>query len=70
MSNENVLRSLNIYYSHNVMGKAKYQSIRKANRKSTYKEIGVPNYVPYPLLSTTINNINLHDMKPFNIWIR
>ena len=30
-SNENRIRSLNVYYSHNVMGKQKYKAIRKAN---------------------------------------
>merc|ERR1712003_47845 len=30
-SKENKLRSLNVYYSHNVMGKRKYIALRKAN---------------------------------------
>lgn len=37
-SNENILRSMNTYYSHNVMGKAKYLSIRKANKNAKYKK--------------------------------
>lgn len=44
-SNENLLRSLNTYYSHNVMGKAKYISIRKANRITKKQKSEIPNYV-------------------------
>ena len=36
-SNENRVRSLNVYYSHNVMGKQKYKAIRKANRNSLFQ---------------------------------
>jgi len=53
-SNENMLRSLNIYYSHNVMGKAKYRAIRKANKNSQ-----MPNFVPYAELATFINKIDI-----------
>ena len=35
-SEENILRSLNTYYSHDVMGKRKYLSIRKANKGATF----------------------------------
>ena len=35
-SEENMLRSLNTYYSHNVMGKIKYLNIRKANRNAVF----------------------------------
>ena len=38
-SNENCLRSMNAYYSHNVLAKRKYLSLRKANRQSTFENI-------------------------------
>ena len=38
-SNENCLRSMNAYYSHNVLGKRKYLSLRKANRQSTFENM-------------------------------
>ena len=37
------------------MGKAKYKSIRKANKTTSR----VPNYVPYPALAKYINEINI-----------
>ena len=49
----NLLRSLNIYYSHNVMGKAKYKSMRKTNN---VKESSVPNFVPCDKLAKYIMN--------------
>ena len=66
-SYENISRSLSVYYSHNVMGKEKYLSLRKANRNANKKMNRQVNYVPYPLLSTTINNIDigiLNDIHP------
>ena len=38
-SDENILRSLSTYYSHNVMGKTKYISVRKANKDFKYKGV-------------------------------
>ena len=32
-SKENSLRSLNVYHSHDVMGKRKYSNVRKANNR-------------------------------------
>lgn len=58
-SGDNVLRSLNTYYSHNVLGKVKYLSIRKANRQACFKNKRVPNYVSYKVLSDTINTVNI-----------
>ena len=57
-SNDNLLRSLNMYYSHDVMGKRKYLNIRKANRSSAVNK-KVPNFVSYPVLSRCINDINI-----------
>ena len=66
-SDENVLRSLNVYYSHDVMGKSKYINVRKANRNSSKdSNIAIPNYIPYKHLSSVINNIDigtLHDLS-------
>lgn len=50
-SNENLLRSLHTYYSHNVMGKSKYISIRKANKSACYLGNQVPKFVPYDVLA-------------------
>ena len=61
-SHENELRSLNVYYSHNVMGKLKYLSIRKANKAST-KENKVPNYISYEKLSKVINAIDIGELR-------
>lgn len=53
-SRENLLRSLNVYYSHSVMGKAKYKKARKCNRSKA-----VPNFVPYDRLSKFIREIDI-----------
>ena len=54
-SNSNLLRSLNVYYSHCVMGKTKYLNIRKANKNKVH----IPNYVTYQNLSKYIRDINI-----------
>ena len=41
-SEDNLLRSMHVYYCSNVLGKNKYISTRIAN-----KENNVPNFVPY-----------------------
>lgn len=48
-STENVLRSLNVYYSHHVKGKRKYINVRKAN-----KAPGIPNFVTYKVLGSQV----------------
>lgn len=66
-SSENVLRSLSVYYSHNVMGKAKYRAIRKANKNSLNGKMKLANYVLYPHLASIINSIDigtLHEVYP------
>jgi len=57
-SEENVLRSLNVYYSSNVMGKSKYKNVRKAN-----KAPGVVNFVSYERISKRIQNIDIGTLK-------
>ena len=61
-SAENVLRSLNVYYSHHVMGKRKYINVRKANNAP-----GIPNFVSYKVLADKIKEIpvgTLRDIHP------
>ena len=61
-SEENTLRSLNIYYSYHVMGKQKYINIRKAN-----KTCDLPNFVSYKTLSEMIRSIDIgpiHNIHP------
>lgn len=57
-SDENLMRSINVYYSHHVMGKAKYLSLRKANKKSS-KEQNMSNYVPFQSLSKYIREVDI-----------
>lgn len=63
-SEANVLRSLNTYYSHNVLGKRKYMSLRKANNNVKYKNQKVTNYVPYGKLSEIVNEIDIGTLLP------
>ena len=63
-SESNILRSLNVYYSSNVMGKRKYISVRKSNRGPA-----VVNFVSYKKLSKFIQEIEigvLHDIYPIS----
>lgn len=59
LSNENLLRSLNCYYSHNVLRKQKYLSLLKANKETSYKKTKLPNYLTYNTLSEKINEIEI-----------
>ena len=65
-SDENKLRSLNVYYSHNVMGKRKYINLRKANKASSSRKSRIPNYIPYNELSTLVNSIDIGTVKDVN----
>ena len=58
-SEENILRSLNVYYRSNVLGKQKYMLIRSANKKK-----GIPNFVPYAKLSKRIREIDIGELFP------
>ena len=60
-SDANKNRSLNVYYSQNVMGKMKYVSVRKANKSSD-----VTNFIPYRKLSEYIQSINIESVKDIN----
>ena len=56
-SHENLLRSLNVYYAQDVMGKAKYRATRKANQSDS-----VPNFVPYSSLSKYIRELDIGEL--------
>ena len=58
-STDNLLRSLNIYYCTNVLGKNKYMEVKKANKRK-----GIPNIVPYEKLSKHIRAIDIGDLIP------
>ena len=65
-SKENTLRSLSSYYSHSVLGKRKYLSLRKANQQATFENLKITNFVSYKLLVKEIQNIDigkLHDIS-------
>ena len=57
-SEQNILRSLNVYYSSNVMGKRKYLNVRKAN-----KARNIINFVTYKKLAEYINSIDIGVVK-------
>ena len=59
VSKENELRSLNTYYSCDVMVKRKYISIRMANRQKK-----LPNFTPYVKLAKNIKNIDIGEIHP------
>ena len=58
-SDENILRSINVFYSSNVMGKAKYIDARKANRNASLATVEPPNLIPYKKLASCINTIDI-----------
>ena len=57
-SEENLHRSMNVYYSQNVMGKRKYISVRKANKCPD-----TVNFVPYKKLVDKVNSIDIGDVR-------
>ena len=50
---------MNVYYSHDVMGKRKYMSVRKATKSATFEGHQVPNCIPYKKLADEINQIDI-----------
>ena len=68
-SNENKLRSMNVYYSHNVMGKRKYMNVRKANRAATFEGHQVPNFIPYKKLAEQINQVDIGTIHDVNTLV-
>ena len=62
-SEENNLRSVNTYYSHNVLGKRKYLNLRKANKQAKFQGHSVPNSISYKELAQVINTIDIGTVK-------
>ena len=62
-SEENKLRSLNTYYSHDVLGKRKYLNLRKANKEAKFQRHSVPNYISYKELAQVINTIDIGTVR-------
>ena len=65
-SPDNVKRSLNNYYSKDVMGKRKYQSLRKSNSKAVFKGNKIPNVVSYETLSKTMKETDIGTLIPLS----
>ena len=62
-SAENKLRSLNTYYSHDVLGKRKYLNLRKANKQAKFEGNDIPNFVSYSELAKQINSIDIGELS-------
>lgn len=56
--NENLLKSMNVYYGQDIMDKAKYRATRKAN-----KSYSVLNFAPYSTLSKYIREIDICNIQ-------
>ena len=65
-SEENKLRSLNTYYSHDVLGKRKYLNLRKANKQAKFQGHSVPNSISYKELAQVINTIDIGTVRNFS----
>ena len=62
-SEENKLKFLNTYYSHDVLGKLKYSNLRKANKQATFQRHSAPNSISYKELAQLINTIDIGTVK-------
>ena len=62
-SEENKLKFLNTYYSHDVLGKLKYLNLRKANKQATFQRHSAPNSISYKELAQLINTIDIGTVK-------
>ena len=60
---ENKLRSLNTYYSSDVLGKRKYLNLRKANKQAKFQGHSVPSSISYKELAQVINTIDIGTEK-------
>ena len=60
-SQENLLRSVNVYYSHNVIGKKKYINIKRAS-----KAPGIPGLSPYKDVTTKILSVDIGTLFSIN----
>ena len=62
-SNENELRSINAYYAHNVLGKRKYLSLRKANKQAKFDNTRITNFVSCKTLANRINDVDIGELN-------
>ena len=62
-SEENKLKSLNTYHSHDVLRKRKYLYLRKANKQAKLQEHSVSNSISYKELAQVINTIYIGTVK-------
>ena len=62
-SEENILRAVNAYYSHNVFGKRKYLKLRKAKKQAKFQGHSVPSSISYKELAQVINTIDIGTVK-------
>ena len=60
-SNENMLQSMNVYYSHNVMGKRKYSAVRTACKSKSSTPL-----VGYRKLALHMSNIDIGFLGELN----
>ena len=65
-SEENKLRSLNTYYSHDVLGKRKYLNLRKANKQAKFQGHSVPTSISYKELAQVIDTMDIGTVKIFS----
>ena len=61
-SGENKPRSLNTYYSHDVLGKREYLNLRKANKQAKFQRHSVTNYISCKELAQVIDTIDIGTM--------
>ena len=60
-SQENLLRSVNVYYSHNVIGKRKYMNIKRAS-----KAPGIPGLALYKDVAKKIRSVDIGTLFSIN----
>ena len=65
-SEENIKRSMHVYYAHAPTGKRKYLAMRQAMRDK-YQKVNVPNLIAYETLAHHINKVDIgtvHNINP------
>ena len=56
-SKDNIIRSINLYYSHGGMVKRKYVAIRKETANAKHKGRRLPNFLTYDTLMKYIKSV-------------
>ena len=54
---------MNACYAHNVLGKRKYFSLRKANKQAKFDNTHITNFVSYKTLANRINNVDIGELN-------